>query len=448
MDNHYNDVYGIPPVYDPDNITGFEAPIYYDGQPTQQLPIDNLHILHETTYCKYTAQPAICTMADSCKALPDQDPFAGHWTPQPSQARGHRRQQSNTSTSAQSYSSFNTRYSSNSIFSHHHGRDSVASTNTTWSQFSAPARESYASNAGPYTNPNVPVLMSAQTQAQQPLDPPPSAPRQDTTKTQYTTCLSRTKRTRRSTRGEPRYFCTSCHEGFREKYDWKRHEETYQERSETYRCDLCKKTYFLEKDFVHHHRESHRCQTCSENAHVELARRKRRSRTGWGCGFCIHFSADWTERCNHIAKHFESGLNMSSWKQTRTILSLLQQPCLKQAWNRLLENKGEANPSFGWSQRWAGRADGYPDSDHPPQLQDLLEFFTPDQHPESLVEWAYEMGHQPRKATDKELPPLPSAAGLVDDGFMPWHQLMSTIPEDEFVATENMDFRIHSYPPQ
>jgi hypothetical protein len=156
---------------------------------------------------------------------------------------------------------------------------------------------------------------------------------------------------------------------------------------------------------------------------------------------------------------------MDKWSQSQVIWSLLQRPCLSEQWYRLIETKREPNPYFGWSREWAGRAEGYPDSDRPPQLQDLLEFYTPDQDAAALVALAYETGHAPRKhqrrdkhfpitsyspPNDKDLPPLPpkesppvppkdfhvlSTTAPHDSNahFVPWERLMNTIPEDEFL---------------
>lgn len=300
-------------------------------------------------------------------------------------------------------SASNYRFSNNSTFSQWHARDSIASTNTTWSHFSDLSRDhfisqaerslsahssiSYPQNVGPLEEPTPEPPPKRLTQRQ---------PAQD--KEPFSTCVSRAKRPRRGGK-EPKYWCTSCREGFGEKYDWKRHEETFQERSEMYECGLCNKSYFLDKDFIHHHQKGHRCKTCAENQHVENARRRRVSRTGWGCGFCIRFDSDWAERCKHVAWHFERGDTMANWKHAKLIFSLLQQPIIRDAWIHLIEEKQELNPSFGWNQSETGRAEGYPDSNRPPQLQDLLEFYTPDQSAETLVQLAYEKGHRRQHKT-------------------------------------------------
>ncbi|KAJ4294564.1 hypothetical protein N0V90_008255 [Kalmusia sp. IMI 367209] len=275
----------------------------------------------------------------------------------------------------------------------------------------------------------------------------------------FLTCVTRTKKARRSAK-EPRYWCTSCGEGFREKYDWKRHEETYQERTEMFECELCLNVYFLDKDFIHHHKGSHRCQVCVPKRHVELARKKRTTRTGWGCGFCSHFSRDWSERCNHISQHFEKkGHTMADWRHSRVIWSLLQRPEILQEWCRLLESKQRTQNPFSWKASTTGRVEGYPETNTQPQLQDMLEFYTPDQDAAAIARLAFETGLR-----EKELPsipppvpekdrypsqstqqanfpqnqhsaPYPAAAHDTMSDMRAWNRFLGTIPEDEFQPT-------------
>lgn len=309
----------------------------------------------------------------------------------------HQTHQPASVRSSQSSAS-NFRSSNNSTFSQWHSRSSIASTNTTWSHFSEPSREHYISQAerslSAHSSASYPQSTGPLKEQTPEVQPKRVSQRQSLQeKEQFSTCVSRAKRPRRSTK-EPKYWCTSCSEGFVEKYDWKRHEETFQERSEMYECSLCNKYYFLDKDFVHHHQKGHRCKTCADNRHVEIARKRRPSRTGWGCGFCLRFDSDWAERCKHVALHFEKGDNMANWKHAKVIYSLLQQPHIRTAWLRLLDEKQEIYPNFAWNQTDTGRAEGYPDSNRPPQLQDLLEFFTSGQSASALVQLAYEKGHR------------------------------------------------------
>ena len=186
---------------------------------------------------------------------------------------------------------------------------------------------------------------------------------------------------------------------------------------------------------------------------------------------------------------------MADWRHSKVIESLLQRPYLKEEFYRLFELKHDVNPWFRWSERWTRRAEGYPDSDLPPQLQDLLEFFTPDQNASALAQLAYEMGHQPPTPSavgpqkqilethlqsnihgdlqaarhlsnsnfsslpDKELPQIPSGPPVPPkdvpnlnrhpvsllqgppDAFVPWDSIMSTIREDEYLPDSSpLDF--------
>lgn len=312
------------------------------------------------------------------------------------------------STSTRSSASSNIRLSDNSVFSHHQWRGSVASTNTSISTFSQSSRERYIAQAQHTLNANSVIPSTSNANSVPAFEvkilatyssPQRSA---EQSKNRLLTCVSRTKRTKPPGR-KSRYWCTSCHEGFGEKYDWKRHEEVYQERSETYHCDLCRKDYFLDKDFLHHHQQSHKCRTCRENKHVDRARRRQQKRTGWGCGFCLHFDDDWNERINHVAKHFEAGERV--WDQTKVILSLLQRPRVLPEFRRLIESNGVENSSFDWNQIEAGRAENNPNNDGTRQLQDLLEFYTPDQNPATLVALAWELNRQRR--VEISPPPVP-----------------------------------------
>ncbi|KAL5409705.1 hypothetical protein PMIN03_005833 [Paraphaeosphaeria minitans] len=321
--------------------------------------------------------------------------------PQDQSFRSHQRHRSASSQS--SHSSIH-RSSNGSVFSswQPQARSSVASTNTTWSHCSDFCSEHIA--------PTEDLL-----EAQCPIASPPSArtpskqayecrPSQD--KERFLTCVLRNKRSRRSAK-EPKYQCTACSEGFQQKYDWKRHEETYQERTEMFECELCMNVYFLEKDFIHHHQVSHRCQVCVPKKHVEMARKKRVARSSWGCGFCVHLSTSWLERCNHISGHFErKGHTMADWKHSRVIWSLLQRPEILQEWCYLLETKQRTQNPFSWKESTTGRSEGYPDTDAQPQLQDLLEFYPQSHKAAAIARLAFEMGLR-EKELPKAPPPVP-----------------------------------------
>src|SRR5690242_4817522 len=192
------------------------------------------------------------------------------------------------STSTNSSVASNLRASGNdAVFSQWQARSSMASIDSSYSHSSLELLTDHQL-------PLQPLYATSSTES--PASPVPPIPRKRSAQRQispekdaFATCVSRTRRSRRSQR-EPRYWCTSCEEPFIEKYDWKRHEETYQERPFLFRCSLCSAIYFLEKDFIHHHETRHNCETCQRDEHLEAAKQERQIRTGWGCGFCTHFS--------------------------------------------------------------------------------------------------------------------------------------------------------------
>ncbi|KAF2180223.1 hypothetical protein K469DRAFT_753464 [Zopfia rhizophila CBS 207.26] len=305
-------------------------------------------------------------------------------------------QQQQVTTSTRSSLSSNSRYSGvSSNLPWRHARDSTASTSTNWTSTSNISRDTYAFQPGRSSwsdslqQADRNTLESMQTFEQNQAFQHPANP----VDSQFSTCVSRPKRCPKPN-AKHSYWCTACGEGFREKFDWKRHEETYQERSEKYRCENCSKTFFLGKDFKKHHEDSHKCQTCKENQHVEKSREKLRTRTAWGCGFCGRADTNWTQRWHHVASHFEEGQTMDEWKHSNVIFGLLSQPYVRDEWARLLVSKHEQKLYFGWNQHTTGRSEGYPGSNRPPQLQDLLEFFVPGQNARALAEFAYKKGHR------------------------------------------------------
>jgi hypothetical protein len=368
--------------------------------------------------------------------------------------RSHHRHQS-TSTQSSYSSAF--RSSNGSSFSQWDPRSSVASTNTTWSQFSGTSREQHVAQAESALDSNNLVTSSIQPATFDESIALPSfkrtAPRQQAPKKDpFETCMSRTKRTRPPQK-IPRYWCTSCREGFGEKYDWKRHEETYQERTVMFECNNCTNIYFLDKDFINHHQKSHRCRVCAEKQHVELARRQRMLRTGWGCGFCSHFSADWAERCNHISWHFEKdNKTMDDWHHSQVIFSLLQRPEIFPQWNRYLEIKQRTHSPFRWKIHNTGRVEGYPESNPQAQLQDLLEYFAPNQSISAIVRLAFEKGLKEKelpRLPEPEIEPGPIAQQNISQPTQPpfathnlvgnvpsWTAFLGTIPEDDLQPTD------------
>ncbi|PVI06856.1 hypothetical protein DM02DRAFT_377342 [Periconia macrospinosa] len=458
MDRHFSGTrFGDGVEQDMDFEMGSSSTAYFDAH--HHIPQDPPH-----TY-----------IAQSSYALPPSEYTSSSSIEYQTRQRAHQR---NHSSSTQSSYSSGYRSSSGSSFSQWQPRLSAASTNSTWSQFSGFSEEqqhvaqtgcapdSWSGDPVPSDPPSAATTTPAARPALAGSTIEPSAtrpiprPQQTPKKEPFQTCVSRKKRSR-SSQQQSRYWCTSCKEGFKEKYDWKRHEETYQERTEMFACELCNNVYFLDKDFVHHHQKSHRCRVCAEKQHVELARKPRMSRTGWGCGFCNHFSSNWTERCNHISKHFEKeDKTMDDWHHSQVIFSLLQRPEILRHWCRLLEVKQRTGSPFRWRKHDTGRVEGFPESNCDPQLQDLLEYYTPEYGSTlTIVRLAFDTGLR-----EKELPSLPvpeeapepltqpppqriSASQTDQDRFSqndlmgdvaPWSLVghLGTIPEDPFQPTD------------
>jgi hypothetical protein len=342
----------------------------------------------------------------------------GHW---PRGNFGYPRPtyQQHWSVSTHSSTSSRARSSDNSILSHLQDRASTVSTDSSLSSLSNLSRNHYLSQAEhSLTGHSSPLSSYAPSPIEAPVPRTSrkrNAPRTAAAdKDYYKTCVSRRPRARRAETVQ-KYFCTVCKEPFAEKADWKRHEETYQERREEFQCDLCQAKYFLDKDFVNHHIQGHECahcfasNKCSSKKHVEEARRPRKARTGWGCGFCYHFTQSWTERCNHIAHHFDTeGKTMTDWNHSSVIYSLLQRPAVLIKWNAVLESKRRAFIGFGWDPESTARVEGYPDSNQTLQLQDALEFFTPDQDAAALARKAFVLAVTKVARQSSEIaPPVP-----------------------------------------
>lgn len=343
----------------------------------------------------------------------------------------------------------NFRSSGNSTFSQWPIRDSMASTTSSWSYASDASRDQYISEAEYALShgPSARQKLLPNTR-KRPISPSPrrrSAQRQIIHERDYfKTCVSTNKQSRPCSK-EHKYFCTICEKTFVSKADWKRHEETYQERTEQFSCDNCPAIYFLDKDFAAHHIKSHQCATCADSIkcslkrHVQQAKQQRHARTGWGCGFCTHFSDDWTERCNHVAQHIEKeGKTLSNWYHSKVIYSLLQRPAIQKEWNKLLENRHERDLTIGWNQRSTGRTEGYPESNPTPQLQDLLEYYSPGEDAASLALLAFDKLKLPP-------PPVPrkdhrkTSLEHLTNTLESWAQMMDGIIPDSKMATD-VDF--------
>ncbi|KAI3317365.1 hypothetical protein HD806DRAFT_371693 [Xylariaceae sp. AK1471] len=175
---------------------------------------------------------------------------------------------------------------------------------------------------------------------------------------------------------ESKFWCTSCNKTFKRKFDWKRHEEEFHDRSRKYPCDSCNQSFWGPNTFNQHHKSAHGCQTCP---HAEMIMRPMKKRRAYGCGFCAALTGQFERHIDHVATHFESGMTKQDWSHSNVIYGLLHQHGIIEAWKGLIASKqnqfNERQPMFGWSPDSTGRAHGFVENENPGQLQDLLEFF-------------------------------------------------------------------------
>jgi hypothetical protein len=163
------------------------------------------------------------------------------------------------------------------------------------------------------------------------------------------------RRTRESKATENRrYQCTFCTDTFHTKHDWTRHEKTlhlslekftcsptgpvYQAADGTDRCSFCDEVNPSEA-----HITSHRASICLQNPitlrtfyrkdhllqhlrSIHKATQLTPSMESWKsqeteiksrCGFCAQTFTRWSDRNNHLAKHFCDGALMRDWKGCR-----------------------------------------------------------------------------------------------------------------------------------
>ncbi|KAI5861026.1 hypothetical protein GGS23DRAFT_205418 [Durotheca rogersii] len=194
---------------------------------------------------------------------------------------------------------------------------------------------------------------------------------------------------------EAKFWCTSCDKTFKRKFDWKRHEEEFHERSRKYPCPNCNQSFWGPNTFNQHHKSAHGCKTCP---HAESVVKHLRKRRAWGCGFCAAMHGKFEKHIDHVAAHFESGLTKADWWHSNVIYGLLHQHLVHEAWKSLVARKQSAfnglQPMFSWSPESSGRAQGFVENENPGQLQDHLEFFDgTKESADAIAEMAYGCVH-------------------------------------------------------
>ncbi|KAI2601842.1 hypothetical protein GGR54DRAFT_580271 [Hypoxylon sp. NC1633] len=208
---------------------------------------------------------------------------------------------------------------------------------------------------------------------------------------------------------DAKFWCTSCDKTFKRKFDWKRHEEEFHERSRKYPCPNCNQSFWGPNTFNQHHKSAHGCKTCP---HADTVVKHLRKRRAWGCGFCAAMHGKFEKHIDHVAAHFETGSTKADWLHSNVIYGLLHQHLIHEAWKLLIAKKQSTfnghQPMFSWSPESTGRAQGFVENENPGQLQDLLEFFEgTKQSAENIVEMAYDCVHvifRPRSASSAHGP--------------------------------------------
>lgn len=150
---------------------------------------------------------------------------------------------------------------------------------------------------------------------------------------------------------EWKYCCTFCTERFRDRYRWKRHEESRHAPQKSWvckpvrpvqdrppLCPLCHfsqehpeqclhdmqpcwskpeidRTFFRKDNLVQHLEGVHNARAGITSALIdELTEGISCVPYDLACHFCEHKCATWQDRASHIAAHFESGMTMADWK--------------------------------------------------------------------------------------------------------------------------------------
>ncbi|KAI1124321.1 hypothetical protein F5Y10DRAFT_249742 [Nemania abortiva] len=226
---------------------------------------------------------------------------------------------------------------------------------------------------------------------------------------------------------ESKFWCTSCNKTFKRKFDWKRHEEEFHDRSRKYPCDSCNQSFWGPNTFNQHHKSAHGCQTCP---HAEMVMRPMRKRRAYGCGFCAALHGQFERHIDHVATHFESGMTKQDWSHSNVIYGLLHQHGIIEAWKALVASKhnrfNDRQPMFGWSPESTGRAHGFVENENPGQLQDLLEFFDGSKESaKKIVQLAETCVHvvlRPKSPTSSPAPgndSIPPASGVNNGSHRP-----------------------------
>ncbi|KAK7733618.1 hypothetical protein SLS57_000633 [Botryosphaeria dothidea] len=228
------------------------------------------------------------------------------------------------------------------------------------------------------------------------------------------------------------YACTFCDQTFKHRAYWLTHEEELHEQPRRWTCPDCYRSFFAEKKYRKHHYESHGCSTCGlkkdaerslnvtercsmqpviegkegkpvrSKTCAEKAMLRVHNKKAYGCGFCVSLCRSWSERCDHVARHYEAGVAKNDWCFTNVVKSLLLQSELAIAWEKLMSKEHgmdrTAWPVFEWDKR---------------EARDLVRSMEQNgmvhEKVKEIARNAYDLAHTQETTTAEEPSPAPGA---------------------------------------
>ncbi|CAE7192997.1 hypothetical protein PTNB85_06331 [Pyrenophora teres f. teres] len=139
---------------------------------------------------------------------------------------------------------------------------------------------------------------------------------------------------------------------------------------------------------------------------------------------------------NHLLDNAPSTRTSCNRMDSRVILSLLHRPDVYYEWMSLLRSSQPRITNCSWNQHSTGRVEGYPESNPKPQLQDYLEYFSPDQDAAALAQMAFD-----KMVKTTAPPPVPpkdyrnTSLQNLTRQTESWTQFINSVVEDDISPT-------------